>query len=337
MKTYIKIILTLLLILFLAHAFFKTETSYSGRTMGTWYHIKTVTKFLQKPKDLKKKIDLRLEEINRSMSTFIDNSEISGFNTNHAIGERIRISDDFFHVMTIAQELYKLTGGAWDGTVNPLVNLWGFGRRKKQKAIPEKEKIKSVLTQIGFNNIEISEKKYLRKKIPSISLDLASIAKGYAVDEVARLIKENGTDNFLVEIGGEVYASGRGKDGKNWNVGINTPSKDAVLDQVYKVVPLSNKALATSGDYRNFFEIDGKPYSHIIDPRTGYPVDKGVVGVTIMADSCAFADGLATAVMVLGHAKGLKLVNSLDGVECLIIVEQNNKWINYCSRQFPGF
>ena len=148
------------------------------------------------------------------------------------------------------------------------------------------------------------------------------------------LIRTNGIENFLVEIGGEVFASGLRKDGKQWRIGINRPQKDAPYDQVFKVLTLQDKAFATSGDYRNYFEIDGKRFSHILDPNNGYPVTNGVVSVSIMSDTCTFADGLATAVMVLGPEKGLKLVNSLDNTECLIVVQKNGALNDYYSKGF---
>ncbi|MGD8264423.1 MAG: FAD:protein FMN transferase, partial [Desulfobacterales bacterium] len=151
-----------------------------------------------------------------------------------------------------------------------------------------------------------------------------SIAKGYGVDQLADVIRKEGYQNYLVEIGGEVFASGYRKDGKLWRIGINRPQIDAAFDDVYKVVDLHNKAFATSGDYRNFFVVDGMRYSHIIDPRTGYPVSNGVVSATIISETCTFADGLATAIMVMGADKGLELVNRIDGTEGLIIIEKQD-------------
>ena len=153
-------------------------------------------------------------------------------------------------------------------------------------------------------------------------LDLASIAKGYAVDQVSHLLQTSGIENFLVEIGGEVFASGYRKDGKPWRVGINQASTTASTADVYQVVPLHNRAMATSGDYRNYFEAGDKRYFHIIDPRTGYPVNNHVVSVSIVADTCMFADGLATAIMVMGLEHGMALINSLKEVEGFIIVRQ---------------
>lgn len=312
------------------------EVRFSGETMGTTYHITVITSIFTNTDILKDKIARRLNELNLSMSIYKKNSEISRFNENQNTTENSKVSDDFYQVLLTAKKLYALTEGAWDGTVNPLVDLWGFGNKiKKNTRIPGKKEIKDILAKIGFNHINILEENYIAKTNPFVALDLGSIAKGYGVDEVGLLIRRSGIDNYLVEIGGEVYASGIRKDGKNWRIGVNTPKKDTPFDQVYKVVRLFNKALATSGDYRNFFEIDGKRYSHVIDPVTGFPVDNGIISVSIIADSCIIADGLATAVMVMGLKKGLDLIERLENTECLIIIEEEDGILkNYASTGF---
>ena len=322
-----KFLQTLVLIFFIllfAGCGMKKEFEFSGKTMGTTYHIKVVAGYLENTKMLKDEVDMRLDEINNSMSTFRKDSEISRFNTYQHIGEKFKISDDFYNVMTVAKKIYEETGGSWDGTVKPLVDLWGFGKSENNHTIPEKTQIAALLSNIGFNNIEIFADHYLAKKNPSITLDLASIAKGYGVDQVAALIRANDIHNFIVEIGGEVFAAGLRRDGKKWRIGINRPQKNAPVDQVYKVVDLQDKGFATSGDYRNYFEVNQKRFSHVIDPKNGYPVDNGVVSVSIIANTCTFADGLATAVMVLGHKKGLDLVNRLDNTECFIVTQSKD-------------
>ncbi len=336
MKNFIRLAMIIFLMMSLYNCGFQKETLFSGATMGTTYHIKVVTGYFRNAIFLQTKIDARLEEINKSMSIYIENSEISRFNERTGINKAFYPSIDFMNVMTVAKNLYELTGGAWDGTVKPLISLWGFyAPAGSTKKIPEPNEIVSILSETGLNHIEISKNGSFLKKKACISLDLSSVAKGYGVDAVAKIIKENGFENFLVEIGGEVITSGFRADGKHWKVGINHPQRCGPINSVYKVITIHDKALATSGDYRNFFEIDGKRYSHVIDPRTGYPVSNGVVSVSVTADTCALADGLATAVMVLGHTKGIELVNRLEGVECLIVVEkENGDLINHCSRGF---
>ena len=334
-STFYKTIFLIFFVLFFAGCGLKKEVEFSGKTMGTTYHIKVVAGLLKNTKDLKDQIDMRLDEINKSMSTFRKDSEISRFNAHQTVGEKFRISDDFYNVMIVAKAIYQETGGAWDGTVMPLVDLWGFGKSENNHTIPEKSRIAALLSNIGFNNIEIFASHYLAKKNTAITLDLASIAKGYGVDQVAALIRGNGIHNFLVEIGGEVFAAGLRKDGKKWRIGINRPQKNAPVNQVYKVVALQDKSFATSGDYRNFFEANQKRFSHVINPKNGYPVDNGVVSVSVIANTCTFADGLATAVMVLGHKKGLDLVNRLDNTECFIVTQsKDGDLIDHYSKGF---
>ncbi len=294
----------------------------AGRTMGTTYHITVVGGVAEGLKDLKQIIDRRLDAINRVFSTYIPESEISRFNRLNTAGEKFEVSADFMHVMRIARDVYQLSEGAWDGTVNPLVDLWSFGPTQREPRMPPAAAIKALLPQIGFARIQIVEPNFLVKNLAAVSLDLNAIAKGYAVDEISLLIAAAGFENYLVEIGGEVYAAGLRPDGQRWRVGVNRPQKDAAVSAVYKVVSIHNQAFATSGDYRNFYEFNGKHYSHVIDPRTGYPVSNGVVSVSIIADTCALADGLATAVMVMGAEKGLELVNRLKNVECFIVVQK---------------
>ena len=203
--------------------------------------------------------------------------------------------------------------------------------------MPSSEAIKALLPKIGFEHIQIVEPHFLVKNIATVTLDLNAIAKGFGVDQVSRLVGASGFKNFLVEIGGEIYAAGLRSDGQRWRVGINRPQKEAAFDAVYKVVSITHQAFATSGDYRNFFEIDGVRYSHVIDPRSGYPVSNGVVSVSIIADNCTLADGLATAIMVMGAEKGIRLVGRLPGVEAFIVVEDTTgNLVNYSSQGFKS-
>ncbi|MGD8716525.1 MAG: FAD:protein FMN transferase, partial [Desulfobacterales bacterium] len=324
MKKYKYIVISIFFLFMSTSVEAKQEHLIQGRTMGTTYQVKVVTGRSQSISGLKEKLEARLEEINQSMSTYKEDSEISRFNDSQLVDNPFKISNDFYQVMKIAQTIYQLSEGAWDGTVNPLVDLWGFGRAGRKTTIPQQKEISGLLPDIGFKNIEIAASGYLVKKRPTVTLDLSSIAKGYGVDQLADVIRKEGYQNYLVEIGGEVFASGYRKDGKPWRIGINRPQIDAAFDDVYKVVDLHNKAFATSGDYRNFFVVDGMRYSHIIDPRTGYPVSNGVVSATIISETCTFADGLATAIMVMGADKGLELVNRIDGTEGLIIIEKQD-------------
>jgi thiamine biosynthesis lipoprotein len=304
--------------------------------MGTTYHIKTVTHYFKRLSNLENQINERLLDINNSMSTYIPDSEISRFNQLKDIEEKFPVSDDLFQVLKTAREMHDLTEGAWDGTIKPLVDLWGFGGLPKKKQIPESHEIDALLADTGFYHIELVGNGYLRKKKASVTLDLASIAKGYAVDQLARLMLKNGITDFMVEIGGEVSASGFRKDGRCWRIGINLPHREAAYHQVYKVLSLCSKSLATSGDYRSFFELNGKRYSHVIDPKTGRPVENGIVSVSVLADDCMVADALATGIMVMGYQKGLNLIDRLESVESLIVVEKDGQLMDYPSKGFEN-
>ena len=310
------------------------EVLLSGRTMGTFYHIKVVTGYFEDLSGLQTRIDARLEEINQSMSTYRPDSEISRYNR-LSTAETMAVSADFAEVLKVAKTIRRLSGGAWDGTIKPLVNLWGFGNTRQTYQIPDKTEIHKQMRGIGFQHIDIDPEGYLQKKISAVTLDLASIAKGYAVDQVSGFLQHSGVENFLVEVGGEVFASGNRKDGTPWRVGINQPSITASTIDIYQVVPLNNRAMATSGDYRNYFEAHGQRYSHILDPRTGYPVNNGVVSVSIVTESCMVADGLATAIMVMGLEKGMALIHSLNEVEGFIIVRQKkDAYAHFASEAF---
>lgn len=306
--------------IFLLGCWGPSEHQMAGRTMGTTYHIKVVAGYFTDLEPVQKKVDTLLEQINQSMSTFRPDSEISRFNTSAEPSKPLEISPHFLRVMLAAQEVYRLTGGAWDGTVHPLVDLWGFGGKNPPTAIPSAQAIHDTRQNVGFHQIGISANGFLEKKNPSITMDLNSIAKGYAVEQVALLLRQLGYRDFLVEIGGEVHAAGRKSNSDPWRIGINVPRKGAAIDAVYQAVALQDRAMATSGDYRNFYQIDGQSISHIIDPRTGYPVGNHVVSATVIADNCTLADGLATALVVMGPEAGLNLLNRIEGVEGLIII-----------------
>lgn len=299
----------------------KQEVVLSGRTMGTTYHIKAVVSGKMSADFLGLAVTKRLEAINRSMSVYDPESEISRFNRAN-IGALVPVSADLLTVFLVGKRIHEMTGGAWDATVGPLVNLWGFGPGKAPERLPDDAEVEKALSRVGFGAISLKGEGNLEKKRNGLFLDFGSIAKGYGVDAVASLLREKNIRHFLVEIGGEVYGEGSRIDGKPWRVGINTPQRGAAVGDLFQVRSLKGQALATSGDYRNFLEVGGRIWTHVIDPRTGRPVENGVTSVSVLADSAVFADGLATALMVMGPEEGLALVNRLSGVECLLIVRK---------------
>jgi len=262
-------------------------------------------------------------------------SELSLFNIQKA-GTLVKVSSDFYATLLTAKKLYDLTQGSWDGTVKPLVDLWGFGTKKRITRIPESDKIALALSKTGFHHIDIKEHQKILKTT-DITLDLGSIAKGYAVDALAKIFTSSGIHDVLVEIGGELYGSGQNKKGKPWSVGISKPDKQFSNQILYKIIQLNNYAIATSGNYRNFFEINKKTYSHIIDPKTGFPIDNKIVSVSVISKDCTFADGLATALMVMDVQRALSLVNTLEDTECLIIQKKTTRFISHTSDNFDRF
>ncbi len=307
---------------------------FSGKTMGTTYSIAVVADGKGSVDGLQDAIDKTLDQVNLEMSTYRKDSVISRFNALDKAGVDFPVPENFAEVLRVSRSVYELTGGSWDGTVNPLLELWGFRSKKPLTRIPEEKEIANALARVGFDKIVLSQEA-ISKKDPAITLDLASIAKGHGVDRVSGVLLKRGLKNFIVEIGGEIYASGLTEKGEPWRAGINKPDKNAAFDEVYRVVTLTDAAMATSGDYRNFVEIDGRSYSHIIDPRTGYPVKNNVASATVIAPTCAFADGLATAAMVMGAEKTLGLVAKLRNVECVVIVRNADGTLE--SRYSKGF
>jgi thiamine biosynthesis lipoprotein len=303
----------------------------SGNTMGTTYSIKIIDTLPQNLdiNDVKSKIDSVLQIVNQQMSTYIPESEISRFNWLNSY-DWLTISDDFYYVIVMALEISQLTNGAFDFTVGPIMDLWGFGGQLTQNNWnpPTEHEIEKTKRSIGFNKIVVG-KKSIKKENTDTKIDLNAIAKGYGVDVVFELLRDIGYTDLLVEIGGEVRCTGFNKDGELWNIGIDKPILDMLPGtELQGIVSLNNNALATSGDYRNYFIYNGELFSHIVDPRTGYPTQNHVASASVIASNCMIADALATALMVMGE-KGIELINTMDGVEAMIIIRTDeNKFIS---------
>lgn len=300
----------------------KNPSVITGYTMGTTYKV-VINKSLSrnKLKVLQMGVDSILKKINYHFSTYIDSSEISKFNRST---DKFSPSSEFSELLLLSKEIYTLTRGRYDPTVHPLVQLWGFGNISSTYKPPADEKINNILKNIGLNKIEIKED-LLKKINSSIELDFSAIAKGYGVDKVSQLLLEKGFFNFMVEIGGEVFCAGK-INNKPWQIGIQNPGDKNNLEEIIKVLELSDVALATSGNYRNNFVFKGKLYSHTINPKTGYPVDHNVVSVSVIAKECATADAFATGLMVLGLDSGINLVEKLDNIEAIFITKVENEY-----------
>ena len=291
-------------------------TTLEGRTMGTTYRVlvRSESAGFDAAK-LHKIIDQELIYINKLMSTYDVNSEISRFNRSAQITP-FKLSSETTEVLAFSLQLARQTQGAFDPTVSPLVNLWGFGPVRSDAKIPPADAISRVRAEIGFDALVLdATDNTLRSQLPR-QLDLSAVAKGYAVDRLAAILIEAGLSHFLVEVGGELVAKGTNFEDVPWRVAIESP--DPVNRGIFKALSLRDKAVATSGDYRNFFESNGQRYSHTLDPRTGSPVDHTTVSVTVLADTAMVADGWATALNVLGLDEGLKLANE-RGLAALFI------------------
>ncbi|MBF0253914.1 MAG: FAD:protein FMN transferase [Candidatus Omnitrophica bacterium] len=297
--------------------------SLSGATMGTVYHVKVVSPSSSKKRVAKLRDTLLegFESVNSSMSHYRADSRISVFNRLGA-GVTQTISGGFLDVMKMSFDLYRSTGGAFDITVGPLVRLWGFTNAdsRVRDAPPTPDAIAKVLNNVGMNKLVLGPRGELSKKAEGVELDLSAIAKGYAVDETAQRLRASGYDNFMVEIGGEVCTSGKNAGGEDWIIGIAEPSHGAMLrEKIIKRLILGNACLATSGNYENRIEADGNFYSHILDPKTGQPVSNGITSVSVIAPSCARADGAATAITVMGPKEGYLWALRQPDLEALII------------------
>jgi len=271
-----------------------------GQTMGTTFQVKLPDMGQDRSK-LEVEINALLKDVNRQMSTYQKDSEITQFNQSQET-DWVGISEDFGYVLQVATQVSEWSNGAFDVTVGPLVNLWGFGPEAVPERIPSEDEIRAQMTFVGYQKISVqANRKAVRKEIANMYCDLSAVAKGFGVDRVALYLEGLGVQAYFVEIGGEVRVKGRHVDGSRWRVGIATPTAQGGLQ---KVVELEDLAMATSGDYHNYFEKDGKRYSHTIDPRTGKPITHRLASVSVIHAECAYADALATAINVMGPEKG---------------------------------
>lgn len=269
-----------------------------GFVFGTVYHIT-----YQSDKDLQKEIEAELQKVDNSLSTFNKTSVISKVNTNQVV----ELDDMFIEVFNKAKAISKETDGLFDITVAPLVNLWGFGF--KQGKTPSKYTIDSLKQIVGYEKVTLLSKN-IKKKDRRIMIDCSAIAKGYGSDVVARFLKNNDIKNFMIEIGGEIVVSGNSDNRVPWKIGVNKPVEDSTKtnNEIQTVLNITNKAMATSGNYRNFYYKGGKKYAHTIDPKTGYPVQHSLLSATVLAPDCATADAYATSFMVMGMEKAKQVL-----------------------------
>ena len=294
---------------------------HQGNIFGTYYQIR-----YEGSEDLHEAIKERLQDFDGSLSMFNPNSVISQINRNESV-----VADSLFERMYVeAYAISELSGGAFDITVAPLVNAWGFGKNgalgtESKKFLSEKSKIDSIKAFVGYEKVRL-ENHHLHKADERTTLDASAIAKGYACDIVANLLRDHECDNLLVDIGGEVVLEGVNDKGEAWRVGITRPTIDAtgVEKELQEVIESTDMCMATSGNYLQYYYVDGQRRSHTIDPRTGYPVDHSLLSATVKASSCMRADALATACMVLGAEDALAMIERSQDAACYLIVAEGD-------------
>ena len=323
-----KIILVTLFLIFNSCSKNFTKTFIEGNTMGTTYSI-SILGFQGDSEIFKYRIDSLLINLNQIFSTYIDDSEIS--NINNSKENFIEISEEFIYVIDKAISYCNLVNGSYDITIGPLIDLWGFNKPYRLKTLPEQIEIDKVLHNIGFDKISLKNN-ILNKTNENIQIDLNSIAKGYAVDRVSEFIKENGYNDYLVEIGGEVRASSK-KYKNNWIIGIQHPESSNLINKV----KINNLSMATSGTYNNYFDYNGISYSHIINPKTGFPFKSKTVSATIFSKNCIDSDAYATISMTVEPEIVVDLTNANDDVEAYLIeIDHNGELIEYKSKGFEA-
>lgn len=306
-------------------------TDFGGPTMGTTYTVRISDPVSEEDFNFfALGIVEALESVDTNMSTYREDSELSQFNATLST-EPFDVSADTARVIAAALEVSRQTDGAYDITVGPLVNAWGFGPDGPQRS-PDDEQIAALRSQTGFQNVKVNVgTSELWKWVSGLSCDLSSIAKGFAVDKVTETLKTRGAENFMVEVGGEVRAVGQNAYGDAWRIGIRKPLQGVA--EHWGVVPLADKAMATSGDYQNFYESDGKRYSHIIDPRTGRPIESRLASVTVIHDECMMADAYATALTVMGPEAGLEFADEI-GLAVVFVMRTDDGFERAASRVF---
>ncbi|NDV92285.1 FAD:protein FMN transferase ApbE [Alteromonas sp. 345S023] len=301
-----------------------------GQTMGTTYNIKYVLNEGEEAiEGLQAQIDERLVAINKMMSTYDATSELSRFNQ-YRYTDNFEVSSDTLKVVNEALRLAKLSDGVLDVTVGPLVNLWGFGPNKRPEVSPTPAQIAQVREYVGYDKLATTASG-LKKRNPMLYVDLSTIAKGFGVDEVAAILEQHNLQNYLVEIGGEMRVKGERGDGSEWLIAIEKPI--TTERAIQKVVSIGTNAVATSGDYRNYYEQDGVRYSHLIDPTTGKPITHNLVSATVVHPSSMTSDGLATALNVMGWDRAKALAQQQQ-LAVFLIRRTEDGFEEYASPEF---
>ncbi|MBW5800306.1 FAD:protein FMN transferase [Halomonas elongata] len=313
----------------------ETPVTLQGDIFGTFYQVTIADPITAERRDaLEQGILDELEAVDASMSTYRDDAELVAFNK-APVGEWQTLSAPLIHVLDIARSVGEASDGAFDVTVGGLVNLWSFGPEARPEEVPEDSLIEQRLAEVGMDTLELDVETNRARRLKDVFVDLSGVAKGYATDQVAAYLADQGVENYLVNLGGEVKVDGhRDAESAPWRIGVEVPRDGR--PQAEHVLPLEDISVATSGDYRNYFEVDGHRYSHTIDPRTGRPIQHRLASVTIVDPSNARADAWATAMTVLGEQEGMALARRHD-LAVLMLVRQGDGWQSLASPAFAEY
>jgi thiamine biosynthesis lipoprotein len=286
-----------------------------GPIYGSTYHVT----YEYKPYgSLEKDIKGILDRINASMSTWDSTSTLSRLNRNDPTA---RIDPDLMRVLVVGKRVSEISDGAFDMTVGPLVNAWGFGFKEREKVTPAM--VDSMLEFTGFHKVEIDGDR-LVKEDPRIQIDVNAIAPGYASDAISEFFDSVGVRNYLVEVGGELRCKGKNPEGNDWRVGVDKPLENTIQREIQQVFHVTDVSVATSGNYRSFYVEDGVKYAHTIDPKTGYPARSNLLSATVFTDECVFADAYATVFMVVGFDKAKELCRQIPGIQVYFIYSDDD-------------
>lgn len=309
------------------------EYQLSGATMGTRFNVVVIPTSEFDQQQLQTQIHAVLEDVDRHMSTYRPDSELVKLNQSGSTAW-IPVSAGLCSAVDAALEISAATGGAFDITVGPLVNLWGFGPDEPRFEPPSDESIDEARARTGYEKLEVDcEKPAIRKERADMYIDLSGYAKGLAADEISALIDKHGISNYLVEVGGDLRARGLNGSNAKWRIAIEKPDQSGTA--VEKIIHISDLSAATSGDYRNFFEYSGQRYSHTIDPNTGRPVTHSLASVTVLGESASYADAMATALLVLGPDSGPVFAED-EGIAAYFLSRDENGLNDHSSRRFEA-
>ncbi|MEQ0540052.1 FAD:protein FMN transferase ApbE [Klebsiella sp. JB_Kp004] len=313
-----------------------TATVLDGKTMGTFWRVSVIGVDEAKAQALRAKVQAQLDADDRLLSTWKNDSALMRFN--HAADTRPwPVSEAMADIVSLSLRIGAKTDGAMDITVGPLVNLWGFGPDKQPVATPDAQAIAAAKARTGLQHLQVinqSGRQFLQKDIPDLFVDLSTVGEGYAADHLARLMEQEGISRYLVSVGGALVSRGMNGEGKPWRVAIQKPTDRE--NGVQAIVDINGHGISTSGSYRNYYELDGKRISHVIDPQTGQPITHKLVSVTVIAPTALEADGWDTGLMVLGPEKAQQVVRE-QGLAVYMIVKEGEGFKTWMSPQFRTF